>query len=518
MSNRAESLLARARRHDDRTAIISGDRRISFAELGDLVCATAGGLRLLGISAKTRVGIMMPGQPEFIIVEQALFLLGAVVSPINVYYRPAELAHVVRTCELEYLIIANDLRDRLPVQIRHEMPSLVAAIVADTGENLPEFRSLLEACGRSMPVTEAYPVSADDVVMLLNTSATTGKSKGVMLTAGNLAANYDRTPEWLGLREDDVILCALPLYNTFGLNQCINAMTSAGAALVLQPRFDAETCINAIERHRCTFLPAVPTMLQKILDRPNGGNSKLESLRLIMTGGAPVPAPLLVRLKQVLDPAARVVTGYGLTEATALVTLTDVELNSDGTILRGRTIGRVLDGMSIGAVGEQGQLLGPSEIGEFVVRGPNLMTGYYRAPADTAAALKDGALYTGDIGYLDADGFAYIVDRKKDIIIRGGQNIYPADIEEVLYSVDGVAEAAVIGAEDPILGEVPVAYVALSPHGKVTKHALLAKCSEELAAYKQPVTVHFLSELPKGPTGKILRRELRRQHTEASQA
>jgi long-chain acyl-CoA synthetase len=518
MSNRAASLLSRAQLHGDRTAILFGDRRISFAELGELTCETAGGLRNLGIRSGTRVGVMIPSQPEFIIVEQALFLLGAVVSPINVYYRPAELAHAVRTCEIEHLVIANELRDRLPAQLRHEMPSLAAAIVADGGEDTPEFRSLRHACGTAKPVTEAYPVSAEDVVMLLNTSATTGKSKGVMLTAGNLAANYDRTPDWLGLRDDDVILCALPLYNTFGLNQCINAMTSAGATLVLLPRFDAEKCIQAIHRHRCTFLPGVPTMLQKVLDQLDCRTSKLDSLQLIMTGGAPVPAPLLARLKQVLDPAARVLTGYGLTEATALVTLTDVELDDDGTIVRGRTIGRVLDGMSIGAVDEQGLLLGPGETGEFVVRGPNLMAGYYCAPADTAAALQDGALHTGDIGYLDADGFAYIVDRKKDIIIRGGQNIYPADIEEVLYGVDGVAEAAVIGAEDALFGEVPVAYVALSPHREITEHALLARCSEELAAYKQPVAVHFLPELPKGPTGKILRRELRRWLAEAAQA
>ena len=346
--------------------------------------------------------------------------------------------------------------------------------------------------------------------MLLNTSATTGKSKGVMLTASNLAANYDRTPGWLGLTPDDVILCALPLYNTFGLNQCINAMTSIGATLVLLPRFDAEKCIAAIERHKCTFLPAVPTMLQKILDQLGPRTSALASLRLIMTGGAPVPAPLLARLKSALAAPARVLTGYGLTEGTALVTLTDVELGPDGAILRGRTIGRVLDGMTLGVVNDEGGSLGPDQIGEFVIRGPNLMAGYYRAPEDTAAALVGGTLHTGDVGYIDEAGFAYIVDRKKDIIIRGGQNIYPADIEEVLYGVDGVAEVAVVGEEDPVLGEVPVAYVALSSGYAVTAEQLLGRCREELARYKQPVALHFLAELPKGPTGKILRRGLRR--------
>ena len=510
MANRAAGLLRQASDRTDRTAIQFENRRITFGELAQLVFAAAGGLKSLGIERGTRVGIMLSSQPEFVIVQQALFLLGATVSPINIYYRPAEVAHAVRTCELQFMVLAGDLREHLAVRLRDETPSLVDVIVVDNPEDLPGFRSLALACRSTPPWTTPAPVAEHDIAMLLNTSATTGKSKGVMLTASNLAANYDRTPGWLGLTPDDVILCALPLYNTFGLNQCINAMTSIGTTLVLLPRFDAEKCIAAIERHKCTFLPAVPTMLQKILDQLGPRTSALASLRLIMTGGAPVPAPLLARLKSALAAPARVLTGYGLTEGTALVTLTDVELGPDGAILRGRTIGRVLDGMTLGVVNDEGGSLGPDQIGEFVIRGPNLMAGYYRAPEDTAAALVGGTLHTGDVGYIDEAGFAYIVDRKKDIIIRGGQNIYPADIEEVLYGVDGVAEVAVVGEEDPVLGEVPVAYVALSSGYAVTAEQLLGRCREELARYKQPVALHFLAELPKGPTGKILRRGLRR--------
>lgn len=518
MANRALALLAQAETRGNRTAIQFGERAIDFAEMAEIVRETAGGLRELGVRPGTHVGIMMPAQPEFVFVQQALFLLGAIVSPINVYYRPAELVHAVRTCALEYVVLAADLRDRLPLHLRAETPSLVTAIVVDSDEDLPGFRSLPPACGRATPVADPHPVADDDVVMLLNTSATTGKSKGVMLTAGNLAANYDRTPGWLGLADDDTILCALPLYNTFGLNQCINAMTHLGAKLVLLPRFDAEKCVQAIERHRCTFLPGVPTMLQKILDQMGPRRSALESLRLIMTGGAPVPAPLLARLKQALHPDARVVTGYGLTEGTALVTLTEVELGADGEIVRGRSIGRVLDGMEIVAVDADGKIVPLGQTGEFVVRGPNVMAGYFQAEEDTAAALVDGALHTGDIGFFDAEGFGYIVDRKKDIIIRGGQNIYPADIEEILYRVDGVAEVAVVGIEDKVLGEVPVAYVALAPRRKVSAEVLMARCSDELAPFKLPAAIHFLPDLPKGPTGKILRRELRRKAVEAAPA
>ena len=517
MTNRVEGLLRKARECGDKVAIRFGDRTISFAELTEQVQKAAGGLRLLGINAGTRVGVMMPCQPEFVIVQQALFLLGATISPINVFYRPAELTHAVLTCDLHYVVMASDLRDRLPLNLRQDMPGLIEAILIDSETDEPGFRSLTLAVNATAPILEPVPVAADDIAMLLNTSATTGKSKGVMLTAGNLAANYDRTPGWLDLHKDDVILCALPLYNTFGLNQCINAMTSTGTTLVLLPRFDARKCIDAIRRQACTFLPAVPTMLQKILDEPGQSARALSSLRLIMTGGAPVPAAMLARLKKVLDPAARVVTGYGLTEATALVTLADVELGPDGAVVRGRTIGRVLDGMWLGVADDQGKILAAGETGEFVIRGPNLMKGYFRSPDDTSIALAGGMLHTGDIGYLDADGYAYIVDRKKDIIIRGGQNIYPADIEEVLYGVSGVAEAAVVGVVDALLGEIPIAYVALAPGIELTSERLLARCREELAPYKLPAEIRFLAELPKGPTGKILRRELRDQAALASQ-
>ena len=210
-----------------------------------------------------------------------------------------------------------------------------------------------------------------------------------------------------------------------------------------------------------------------------------------------------------MAPDVRLLTGYGLTEATALVTLTQVQLGGNGGVERERTIGRVLDGMDLAIVDDNGAPCPTGVNGEIVVRGPNVMAGYYRAPLDSAMALRDGWLRTGDIGHLDADGYAYLVDRKKDVIIRGGQNIYPADIEEILYQVPGVAEAAVIAQEDATLGEVPVAFVALQPGRHPTPDQMLAHCRKHLAAYKVPVVVTVLDELPKGPTGKILRRALR---------
>lgn len=510
MNNRAGSLFAREVDCRDKVALIFEDDRYTFAELANQVRVTAGALAALGIDTGTRVGLMVPSSPEFIILQQALFALGAVVSPLNIFYLANDVAHAIASCNLEHIVIPADLHQRVPRR-RTILPSLKSIILVDGAvDDDDRFVSLQDAKLHGEPLAMPFPIEGHEVVSLLLTSATTGKSKGVMLSADNLAANYDRTPEWLGLDGNSVILCALPLYNTFGLNQCINAMLVTGATMVLLPRFNARTCIAAIARYRCTFLPAVPTMLQKIIDDPMAATGALRSIDRIMTGGAPVPASLLARVLSATGSDTVVLTGYGLTEGTALVTLTQVRLGLDGQVEHGRTIGRVLDGMTLGIMDDAGKLLEPGLVGEIVVQGPNVMRGYHGTPDDTEVALAGGWLHSGDLGYVDTDGYAFIVDRKKDIIIRGGQNIYPADIEEVLYQVAGVAEAAVIGVADDLLGEVPVAFVALLPGAAISAQTLAARCEQELARYKQPASIHFLAELPKGPTGKILKRELRR--------
>ena len=501
MPNRADALLARAADCGDKLAIRFEGVELTFAELAEQALQMAGALAKLGIERGSHVGILLPASPDFIVVQQALFLLGAPVTPINVMYRAAEITQAIGCCDLEFLVTTRGCA-------AEPLPPGCRVLLIDSNEDNSAGASIPQVLQSSDRLRQPAQLRPSDIVFHLMTSATTGKAKGVALTLANLAANYDRTPDWLGLGRKDIILCALPLYNTFGLNQCINAMLVTRAPMTLLPRFNASQCIASISENGCTFLPAVPTMLQKIFDQPEATSQRLASIRLIMTGGAPVPSSLLRRIKAKL-PDVEVLTGYGLTEATALVTLASVRLGPDGELERGRTIGKVLDGMKLAICSEDGTILAPGQTGEIIVSGPNLMYQYHGAPSDTHAALRNGWLHTGDIGYIDEEGYAFIVDRKKDIIIRGGQNIYPVEIEEALYQAEGIAEVAVVGRDDDLFGEVPVAYVAFAGEQNLNAAELLEHCRERLAKYKLPAAIEILPELPKGPTGKILRRQLR---------
>jgi long-chain acyl-CoA synthetase len=336
MPNLANHLFRQANTQPDKIALSWQDENINFGALADRVLAMAGRLAAAGVSTSAHVGLMMPTCPEFIIVQQALFALGATFTPLNIFYKPGELAHVIESCDLEWLIIPDEYRDRMPTRT-----SLKGVIDVD---GLPP----------APPLTAIADLPETAIGMMLNTSATTGKSKGVMLSLANIAANYDRTPQWLGLSAQTVTLCALPLYNTFGLNQCINALMVTGGSMVLMPRFDALACLQAIARHRCTFFPAVPTMLQKLFDHPDTAAHDLSSVTHIMTGGAPVPAALLERVNAAMGPDTEVLTGYGLTEGTAIATLERIELDETGKIKRPKSIGKLLPGIEARIVAEDG--------------------------------------------------------------------------------------------------------------------------------------------------------------------
>ena len=511
MANVASHLFLRAQDRAIHPALLFGGEQWTFAQLHRAVCQAAAGLIEQGFVTGQKMGLMLPSGPEFIIFEYAAFALGGVLVPLNVHYKSSEIEHVLESCDVDYVVIHAEYLSRLTMSMLERLPKLRRAWVLGGG-TFPDdlrFASAQTVIEHPRAIASVTERADDDLALMLHTSATTGKAKGVMLTVCNLQANYDRTPDWLGLEADDRILCALPLYNTFGLNQCINATMVRGATLVLLPRFDALECLATIQRERCTFLPAVPTMLQKILNDPRTAEFDLTSVRRILVGAAPVPAPLLEQVYRQMGRDTVVMTGYGLTEATALVSVEHTSLDEHGNLKRPKSVGRVVPGIQMRVADEHGRELPPGQVGQICIKGPNVMRGYYKMPDETARAIVDGWLQTGDLGTMDAEGHFYIVDRKKDLIIRGGQNIYPADIEDVLYRHPGVAEAAVIGRPDEVFGEVPEAYVALKPGATASVEDLLNLCRAELAYFKVPKQVHLIVELPKGPTGKILRRGLR---------
>lgn len=512
MSNRADALVRQAQRMPSKAAVIFEGQTWTFAQLLGQAKAYAAGLAGAGFGRGDKLGIMLATRPEFIALEYAAYMLGGALVPMNIHYHGHEIEHALGSCSVEFLVIDAPFAERLALDIGTRCPSLRKVFVFG-GIGTPSSALLHDAgalIGDPMNAPALVDLTQDDVAMMLYTSATTGKAKGVMLTIGNLEANYDTTSDFLQLTSEDVILCALPLYNTFGLNQGINVMVQRGATMVLMARFDPLACLQAIEHYRCTFLPAVPTMLQKLLYHPAVERYDLHSLRRFCVGAAPVPAPLLARLHQRISADALVINGYGLTEATALVAIHEVTVDANGDLVRGKSIGRPIAGVEMSILDEAGAPVAFDAVGEICVRGANVMKGYYKLPAVTAEVITaDGWLRTGDLGTMDADGYFTIVDRKKDLIIRGGQNVYPADIEEALYRHPAVAEAAVVAKPDEMLGEVPMAYVALKPGACATSEGLLEHCRAELAYFKVPVAVDILPELPKGPTGKILRRELR---------
>jgi len=509
--NRAAHLFRQAHERPDATALVFGDRIFTFGQWWEEARAHAEGLIRHGVRPGDRIAFFVGTRPDFMVLQYACFAMGAVVMPLNTLYRPEEMEHALSQCEADYVIAEASLLGRFTPGFRGRCPSVRRVFVLDqTAEADDGFltpAALLR--GRTAAFAEPVDLPPEALGQMLYTSATTGRAKGVMLTQANLAANYDQSPAWLGFAGSDVILCALPLFNTFALNQCINATTVTGGTLVVLSKFEAVACMQAIQTRRCTVFPCVPTMLQKVLSHPEVDRFDLSALNRIMVGAAPVPTPLLLKARAYFGPGLTVITGYGLTEGTALVTIMDVQLDAEGHQIREKSIGRAVPGLEIGILAENGALLPPGEPGEIGIRGPNVMAGYYKQPEETALALAGGWLHSGDIGVADADGYFWIVDRKKDVIIRGGQNIYPADIEEALYCHPAVAEAAVIAREDELFGEVPCAFVAFKPGSHATVEELAAICKERLAPYKLPNSIEILSELPKGPTGKILRRGLR---------
>ena len=480
-------------------ALIFEDQTFTNVQMLDRARRFATALAGIGIKAGDRVGVMLPNVPEVSVSYGAVNRVGAVNIPMIFLLAVPEITHILEDSEAAAIITSPEFYPNV-AQASAALKVPPKIIVA--GDVVPE--GALSFSGLLEQATEAHPLvdrSDDDLAVVSYTSGTTGRPKGVMLTHGNMIFQGRNTSTILDVQEGDRAIGCLPLAHLFGLGSTLTAQMHKATGILLR-WFTAEGFFDAVQRYGARSSGVVPTMLTFMLSHPEFDNVDWSTMRWVICGAAPLPVELAEEFEK--RTGARVLEGYGLTETSPAAALTRM---SDPR--KPGSTGRAVPNVQIRAVDDQGNDVPTGEPGEIIIKGPNIMKGYYRMPEATDAAIKDGWFYSGDIGHLDDEGFVYITERKKDLIIRGGFNIFPRDIEELLYEHPGVLEAAVVGVPDPKMGEEVVAYI--TPRGEpvVTEEDILSFCRERLAKYKTPKYVKFIPALPKNAIGKILKKDLR---------
>jgi long-chain acyl-CoA synthetase len=489
----AYNLIATGRRHAERPALRLDGTVLTYAELDEATARVAGLLHARGLEPGDRVGIMLPNVPEFAIAYYGVLRAGSVVVPMNVLLKQREVAFYLGDAGAKLIFAWHAMPDEAQLGAAE---AGAACLVVEPSE----FAGLLAG---AEPAPEIAQRAADDTAVILYTSGTTGKPKGAQLTHGNLSVNADVSRLLFSLRPDDVVLGALPLFHAFGQTCALNAAVAAGASLALIPRFDAGHALEVIEQYGVTVFEGVPTMYAALLHHPERDRFDVSTLRVCVSGGAAIAVELLREFER--EFGCVVLEGYGLSETSPVACF-----NHPDRERKPGSIGTPVEGVEMKLVDLHRRDAAPGEPGEIAIRGHNVMKGYWKRPDATALAIdEDGWFYSGDIARVDADGCYFIVDRKKDLIIRGGYNVYPREIEEVLYEHPAVREAAVIGIPHADLGEEVAAAVALRPGMHATEAEIRDFVKGNVAAYKYPRRVWFVDELPKGPTGKVLKREIR---------
>lgn len=480
----------------ERKALVFKDRQWTYRELDRDASALAAGLSGLGLKPGERIGLHVPNWPEFVLTYYAAQKIGVVPLSLNVTYKADEIAYICRDGEVAAVVTGDPVGGNLPS--RADVPSVRHLInVGAPREGAVAFAAL-----SGDPALRALDLDREETAAILYTSATTGRPKGVMLTHGNVVSNAYATSHHLRMIPEDRGLCALPLFHCFGQNFILNALVNSGGTLVLQERFVPEEFLGAIGRERITLLYAVPTMYILILAGETSAYD-FSSLRLCFSAAAMLPADVERRWYERYGHWIH--QGYGLTECSPFASY-----NHD-TLFRPGSVGTPIENVEMKVVDERGRELADGLLGEILIKGPNVMKGYFRNPAATAQAVKDGWLHSGDIGYRAPDGYYYVVDRVKDMINVSGFKVFPREVEEVLFRHPAVREAAVLGMPDRVKGEAVKAFVVLREGQSVDAETLKALCEEKIASYKVPEVVLFIPALPKSPTGKILKKDLRGQ-------
>lgn len=487
------------RRVPERPAIVFRDRRLTYRDLDAMAGALAGLLFEAGIGIGSRVVLMSPNLPEFGVGYLGILMAGATVVPLNPLLKAEEVRYVLEDSAAAAMV---GLEASLPL-LRAARAGLGRAcpILSLDGPAAGEAGDLsFPGASRAGRVT-ASAAGADHAAVCLYTSGTTGRPKGALLSHANLIANVRSFRTVLHVSEEDVFLAALPLFHAYGATVLFLEPLSVGATIVVEPRFVPEAVLRAMVQHRVTLFAGVPSMyaLLSAGPRPAGDFSRL---RLCISGGAPLPVAVAEAFEA--KYGVPIYEGYGPTECAPVLTV-----NPPFGKRKLGSVGPPIPDVELRIVDDHGNTLPPGEVGEIAARGPNVMRGYLNRPADTAAVLRDGWYYTGDLGRVDEDGYYYIVDRKTDLILVGGLNVYPREVELVLTDHPAVAEAAVVRVPDPIRGEAPKAFVILRNGERVSPQDLLQWCRQRLANYKVPRSIAVVEDLPRTVTGKILKAAIR---------
>ncbi|MHA7305790.1 long-chain-fatty-acid--CoA ligase [Arthrobacter sp. TMN-49] len=496
MTNLATIVSASALRNPAGIAIKLDDIEVTFAALEMLSAKVAGLLSARGVKPGDRVALISPNLPQMPALYYGILRYGAVVVPLN---------PLLKSREVEYHLTDSGARlafawEGVMAEVRLAASNTGTAIVPIDAE-------LMALLAQTEAITEVAPAQQNDTAVILYTSGTTGKPKGAELTHENLRGNAELSAKLFSMSATDVIFGGLPFFHVFGQTCALNAAVMAGATVTILPRFEPLKALDIIQRDKVTIFEGVPTMYIALLRAPGRENFDVSSLRVAASGGSALPVEILHEFEETFG--ATLLEGYGLSETSPVICFNQV----DG-IRKPGSIGTVVEGAQLKVVDDAGQEVAAGVVGEIVASGAYIMKGYWRNPAATAAAIKDGWFFTGDLGRKDEDGVFYIVDRKKDMILRGGYNVYPREVEEVLYEHPAVAEAAVVGRHDDVHGEEICAAVSLKDGaaGADDPAALAAAIQEfvkaRVAAYKYPRSVIIMDALPKGPTGKILKREI----------
>lgn len=507
----ADVLAFRGRSHGPREAIVSGEQRITFSELHGRAKAFSSKLKNLGIKPGEKVALYMPNCIEFVAAFFGAIGFGCTVVPINPLLKADEITHILADSDSTALVVHEALIENATKALEqtHQLRAVIISPTNPTGvSKMPKYtvKTVELDPTKTIDLFDWYVVEdvTQEVAAIVYTSGTTGKPKGAMLTHYNLLSVFPARLDLFEIGENDNCLCTLPLCHIYGLTVVMIGSIARASTMIMMPKFDPVGALKLIEREEVTILPAVPAMYQYMLGELARNNYDLSSLRLCFSGGAPLGADVRALIESFFG--VPVIEGYALTETACVATINPMKGNR-----KIGSVGPLVPGVNVAIFAEDFQTplpQGPENIGEIAVSGPNVMLGYYKQPEATAEVLKNGWFFTGDLGYIDSEGYVFIVGRKKELILRGGANVYPREVEDVIMQISGVREVAVIGIPDERMGE-RVKAIVCSGDPEVTEELIKAHCTEKLADYKVPRLIEFAESLPRNSTGKVLKRLLK---------